>query len=79
MNYLAGVHVSHRSGLSDERSSISGLLDSLLAQDWCGMEWEAIFADGMSDDGTREVLEQYAATHPDSGCCRKTGRLSQPV
>jgi glycosyltransferase involved in cell wall biosynthesis len=29
-----------------------------------GMAWEAIVADGMSNDGTREVLEAYAKRHP---------------
>ncbi len=35
-------------------------LDSLLAQDMAGMTWEAIIADGMSDDGTREILANTA-------------------
>ena len=28
------------------------------------MTWEAIIADGMSDDGTREILREYGASHP---------------
>jgi glycosyltransferase involved in cell wall biosynthesis len=40
-------------------------MDSLLAQDMSGMTWEAIVADGMSDDGTREILQEYGARHPE--------------
>jgi glycosyltransferase involved in cell wall biosynthesis len=45
----------------NEIRHIRQLLDSLLAQDTRGLSWEAIIADGMSDDGTREVLAGYAA------------------
>ncbi len=48
----------------NERKHIRALLDSLLAQDMNGLTWEAIVADGMSDDGTREILSEYAARHP---------------
>ena len=48
----------------NERKHIRKLLDSLLSQDMAGMGWEAIIADGMSDDGTREVLHEYRARDP---------------
>lgn len=43
----------------NERHSISKLLESILAQDMSGMDWEVIIADGMSDDGTREQIESF--------------------
>ena len=48
----------------NERAHICQFLDSLLEQDMSGMTWEAIVADGMSSDGTREVLAEYASRHP---------------
>ncbi|HXA75800.1 MAG TPA: glycosyltransferase family 2 protein [Candidatus Acidoferrales bacterium] len=48
----------------NEIKHIRGWLDSLLSQDMAGILWEAIIADGMSDDGTRIVLEEYGARHP---------------
>lgn len=49
----------------NEKSHIREFLDSLLAQqldpDW---ELEVLVADGMSEDGTREVLRDYAARAP---------------
>src|SRR5258708_4071747 len=49
----------------NERQHILGFVDSLLAQDLDpGWEIEILVADGMSDDGTREVLCQYAARAP---------------
>jgi succinoglycan biosynthesis protein ExoA len=48
----------------NENGHIRQFLDSLLGQDLAGIEWEAIVADGMSSDGTREVLREYTAGHP---------------
>jgi glycosyltransferase involved in cell wall biosynthesis len=48
----------------NEIRHIREFLDSILSQDLAGMDWEVIVADGMSEDGTREVLEQYAASDP---------------
>jgi glycosyltransferase involved in cell wall biosynthesis len=48
----------------NEKKGIGKLLDSILAQDMTGLDWEVIIADGMSDDGTRETLKQYTAKHP---------------
>jgi succinoglycan biosynthesis protein ExoA len=45
----------------NESAHIVRLLECLRGQEWAGAEWEAIIADGMSDDGTRETLERYAA------------------
>lgn len=48
----------------NERAHMPAFLDSLLEQDLEGIDWEAVVADGMSDDGTREVVEAYCARHP---------------
>jgi glycosyltransferase involved in cell wall biosynthesis len=44
----------------NEARTIRAFLDSLLAQDLDGFDWEVIIADGMSDDGTRDILRQYS-------------------
>jgi succinoglycan biosynthesis protein ExoA len=54
------VRVSIVSACRNERREILAFLDSLLAQDMTGISWEALIADGMSDDGTRELLSAYA-------------------
>ncbi|MBZ5596308.1 MAG: glycosyltransferase family 2 protein [Acidobacteriia bacterium] len=43
----------------NEARHIRPFLDSLCHQKLDGVEWEVIIADGMSDDGTREVLDGY--------------------
>src|SRR5215472_6586207 len=48
----------------NEAGAIGGMLDSLRAQDCAGLDWEVIIADGISDDGTREILDRYAAEEP---------------
>ncbi len=47
----------------NEAGCIREFIDSLLAQDTGGLRWEAIIADGSSDDGTREILNEYCAAH----------------
>lgn len=59
----------------NEISHIRPFLDSLFAQDLHGIGWEAIIADGMSDDGTREVLEGYCALHPQVRVIANPGRI----
>ena len=45
----------------NEAKHIRLFLDSLLAQDLDGFDWQIVVADGASDDGTRQVLEEYAS------------------
>lgn len=45
----------------NERGHIRPFLESLLAQDYPAAAWELIVADGMSDDGTREILRDMEA------------------
>lgn len=47
----------------NERDAIGPALDSLECQEMPA-QWEVIIADGMSDDGTREVLEGYSRRNP---------------
>jgi len=47
----------------NEVKEIRTFLDSALAQQLDGMDWEILVADGRSDDGTREALEEYARAH----------------
>lgn len=47
----------------NEKNFIHTLLDSIAEQD-IGEKWEAIIADGLSDDGTREILTAYAEQDP---------------
>ena len=44
---------------------IRAFLDSLTRQDAAGMRIEILIADGMSDDGTRQVLEEYESAFLD--------------
>lgn len=56
--------ISIVSACRNEAPHIRVFLDSLLAQDLDGFDWEIIVADGMSNDGTREALLEYAARNP---------------
>jgi glycosyltransferase involved in cell wall biosynthesis len=48
----------------NEIRHIGTCLDSILASDYPQDRLEVVIADGMSDDGTREILARYAAAHP---------------
>jgi len=48
----------------NERAFIAPCLDSILACDYPTDRLEILVADGMSNDGTREILQKYAASHP---------------
>jgi glycosyltransferase involved in cell wall biosynthesis len=48
----------------NEAGAIRAFLESLMAQDLEGLDWEVIIADGMSDDGTRAILEEYSKKEP---------------
>ena len=63
----------------DEAKSIHAFLRSLLNQERGDFSWEAIIADGLSEDGTREILCQYGEKYPqirvidNSGIIASTG------
>ena len=48
----------------NERAHIGACLDALLATTYPHERLEILVVDGMSDDGTRQILAQYAARHP---------------
>ncbi|MGA3294926.1 MAG: glycosyltransferase family 2 protein [Candidatus Acidiferrales bacterium] len=48
----------------NESKHMRVFLDSLLQQDLEGFDWQIIVADGMSDDGTREELDECARRNP---------------
>jgi glycosyltransferase involved in cell wall biosynthesis len=48
----------------NERDYIGPCLDSILASDYPQDRLEVVVADGMSDDGTREVIGPYLSAHP---------------
>jgi glycosyltransferase involved in cell wall biosynthesis len=48
----------------NEAGCIAEVLDSILAQDLEGFTWEVLIADGMSNDGTREILGRYSRREP---------------
>ena len=62
----------------NEIRHIRHFVDSLLAQDFSGIAWEAIIADGMSDDGTRGALRDYAAQHPELRVIDNPARVVSP-
>jgi succinoglycan biosynthesis protein ExoA len=72
------VRVSIVVACRNEINHIGALLDSLLSQDMAGIPWEAIIADGMSDDGTRGILEQYNARHPRLRFINNTRQIASP-
>jgi succinoglycan biosynthesis protein ExoA len=59
----------------NEAAHITAFLDSLMAQEMRGAAWEAVIADGMSDDGTFEILTRYAELHPNLRVIRNPGRI----
>jgi glycosyltransferase involved in cell wall biosynthesis len=59
----------------NERADIRAFLDSIEAQETGDLEWEAIFADGMSEDGTREFLDSYCAGRPRMRVLANPGRI----
>ncbi|MGO9339976.1 MAG: glycosyltransferase family 2 protein [Terracidiphilus sp.] len=48
----------------NEKKYISGCLDSVLAFDYPRDRLEVLVVDGMSEDGTRDILQSYSRAHP---------------
>jgi len=60
----------------NERAYVDVFMKSLLAQVLpAGVMIEALIADGMSDDGTREILEQYSREYPRIQVLLNSGRI----
>jgi len=48
---------------NNEVKFISSCLDSIIANDYPADRMEVLVVDGMSEDGTREIVEGYAQQH----------------
>lgn len=68
------VRVSIVVACRNEKDHVRHLLDSILSQDLVE-PWEAIIADGMSDDGTRDILEDYSARYERLRIVDNPGRI----
>jgi len=75
MNDNQPVEVTIIVACCNEVTHIRGFLDSVLSQDMSGNSWEAVIADGMSDDGTRDVLQEYSARHTQLRLIDNPGRI----
>ena len=75
MNTNPKIRISIISACRNESRHICEFLDSLLSQKMEGMTWEAVIADGISTDGTREQLKQYAVKHPQMRFIDNPGRI----
>jgi len=64
MQRSESAHVSVIVACRNEIAYIHSFLDSLFWQDLGGTRIEVLIADGMSDDGTRQVLERYRRNCP---------------
>jgi glycosyltransferase involved in cell wall biosynthesis len=62
----------------NEASFVAAFLDSALEQTYPADRIELLLVDGMSDDGTREIVAGYAARHPRLRMLDNPGR-SKPV
>src|ERR1700690_2801241 len=60
----------------NERNHIRAFIDSLLAQDLSGFDWEIIVADGASNDGTRELLSELASANSKILVIDNPGRIA---
>jgi len=69
------VQVSIITACCNEIKHIREFLDSVLSQDMEGISWEVIIADGMSDDGTRDVIEEYSRRTPQLRVITNSGHI----
>lgn len=59
----------------NERGHIRAFLEGLLQLERDGLECEFLIADGMSDDGTREILREFASRFPEIRWIDNPGRI----
>ena len=72
---LLASHVTVVVACRNENSSIRGLLDSLVRLDRSNLVLDTIIADGMSTDGTRRVLDEFAEIYPWCAVIDNPGRV----
>src|SRR5450631_1475322 len=59
----------------NEARNVAAFLDSLLQQNVADMDVEFLIADGMSNDGTRAILAEYARRTPQMRVIDNPGRI----
>jgi succinoglycan biosynthesis protein ExoA len=59
----------------NEKKHIRSFLDSVVSQETQGADWEIIVADGISDDGTTEILREYQDQCPRLQVIPNPGRI----
>src|SRR6478609_4376604 len=60
----------------NEIASIRPFIESVLAQDFGLLSWELLVADGLSNDGTREVIQNYCDRRPEIRVIDNAGRIA---
>lgn len=61
---MSSIKVSAIVLCRNERNFIEACLDSIVAQDFPADRLEVLVIDGMSTDGTRDIIDRYALAHP---------------
>jgi glycosyltransferase involved in cell wall biosynthesis len=69
------LDVSIIAACRNEAGHIREFLDSIVAQDLGTLSWEAIVADGMSTDGTQDIIADYAKRQPNIRLQANPGRI----
>ena len=69
------MNITIISACRNEVRHMPAFLESIATQQMDGMNWEVIIADGMSDDGTRQLLEKYSQAHPRFRVIDNPGRI----
>jgi succinoglycan biosynthesis protein ExoA len=72
----AGFPISVVVPCRNEIRFIRAFLDSVTHQDFTGLDAEVLIADGMSDDGTRQILAQYEREFPILRVLDNPGRIA---
>ena len=61
--------------IRNEKKYIKYCLDAILAQDYPQDQIEILIVDGLSDDGTREIVATYQADHPNIRVINNPGKI----
>jgi succinoglycan biosynthesis protein ExoA len=75
MSTYTNIQVSIITACRNEIRHLGRFMDSVLEQELETGSWEAIVADGMSDDGTWEALQEYASRDSHLRVIRNPGRI----
>ena len=61
--------------VQNEAAFIAQSLKGVLAQDYPSNRIEVLVADGLSTDGTREIIESFASRHPNLQVIENPGKI----